>query len=129
MRGGECQKGGEYTSIYLAPDHDLDISEPGLDDGAELRLVAHNLVVAVLDQLAGTVVPVSRQRREGLELVAPERHHILAAVGAAAGRLFMGVVLFYESGRAFSWGGIESGRNDDGELHCVLGGVLDVYVE
>lgn len=98
--GGGSEERGECTGIYLAPDYDLDITEPGLDDGAELRLVAHNLVVAVLNQLAGTVVPVSRQCREGLELVAPERHHILAAVGAAAGRLFMGVVLFYESGRA-----------------------------
>lgn len=57
-----CAGGVIYTCVYLAPDYDPDISEPGLDDRTELRLVAHNLIVAVLDQLAWTIVPVGRQR-------------------------------------------------------------------
>lgn len=62
--------GGERTAIDLSADDHVDVTNTGLDNGAVLCVVAHNLVIAALNLVTGDVVPNVGDRVESFELEA-----------------------------------------------------------
>lgn len=62
--------GGERTAIDLSADDHIDVANAGLDNGAVLCVVTHNLVVAALNLVTGDVVPDVGDGVESFELEA-----------------------------------------------------------
>jgi hypothetical protein len=61
---------GQHTGIDLASNDYPRRTYPGLDNGAVLRAVVDDLVLAGLDLVAGSRVPGLLEQAEGLEFVA-----------------------------------------------------------